>query len=66
MPIGVTIKKKIKPKTIGDIIFPSRIPNWIHNLFKSVNKLGLKIVIIKNTKDRKIDQILIKPSDING
>ena len=64
--MGVTTKKKIKPITIGDIIFPIKIPNLIHNLFKDVNKLGLIIVIIKNTKDTVIDQILIVPLDIKG
>ena len=64
--MGVTTKKKIKPITIGDIIFPSKIPNLIQNLFKDVNKLGLIIVIIKNTKDTVIDQILIVPLDIKG
>jgi hypothetical protein len=52
--------------TIGDIIFPSKIPNLIHNLFKNENKLGLIIVITKNTKDKIIDQILIGSFDING
>ena len=59
-------KKKTKPITIGDIIFPSKIPNWIHNLFKKVNKLGLIIVIIKNTKEKTTDQTLITPPDFNG
>ena len=65
-PIGVTTKKKTKPITIGDIIFPSKIPNWIHNLFMNVNKLGLIIVIIKNIEDKTTDQILMSPSDFNG
>jgi hypothetical protein len=52
--------------TIGDIIFPSKIPNLIHNLFRNVNKLGLIIVIIKNTKDTATDQILIGSFDIKG
>ena len=65
-PIGVTTKKKNKPITIGDIILPSKIPNLIHSLFKYVNKLGLIIVIIKNTKDKITDQILIGPFDIKG
>jgi hypothetical protein len=52
--------------TIGDIIFPSKIPNLIHNLFKNVNKLGLIIVIIRNTKEKITDQILIAPSDFKG
>ena len=64
--MGVTTKKKTKPITIGDIIFPSKVPNLIHNLFKDVNKLGLIIVIIKNAKDTVIDQILIFPFDIKG
>jgi hypothetical protein len=58
--------KKTKPITIGDIIFPSKVPNLIHNLFKDVNKLGLIIVIIKNVKDTIIDQTLIFPFDIKG
>ena len=66
IPMGVTTKKKTKPITIGDIIFPRKIPNWIHDLFKNVNKLGLIIVIIKNTKDKITDQILIGPFDIKG
>ena len=64
--MGVTTKKKTKPITIGDIIFPRKIPNWIHDLFKDINKLGLIIVIIKNTKDKTTDQILITPTDNNG
>ena len=65
-PIGVTTKKKTKPITIGDIIFPSKTPNLIHNLFKNVNKLGLIIVIIKNTKDKTTDQTLIGLLDTKG
>jgi hypothetical protein len=64
--MGVTTKKKTKPITMGDIIFPSNIPNLIHNLFKYVNKLGLIMVIMKNIKDNIIDQILITPPDFNG
>ena len=64
--MGVTVKKITKPITIGDIIFPSKIPNLTHNLFKDVNKLGLIIVIIKNDKDTVIDQILIGSIDIKG
>jgi len=64
--MGVTTKKKTKPMTIGDIIFPSKIPNLSHNLFEDVNKFGLITVIIKNVKDKIIDQILIVPLDIKG
>jgi hypothetical protein len=64
--MGVTTIKKTKPITIGDIIFPSIIPNWVHKLFKNVNKLGLIIVKIKNTKDKIIDQTLIGSLDISG
>jgi len=64
--MGVTTQKKTKPITIGDIIFPSKIPNLIHDLFKNVNNLGLIIVIIKNTKEKIMDQTLIIPSDFNG
>ena len=66
IPMGVTTKKKTKPITIGDIIFPRKIQNWIQDLFKNVNKLGLIIVIIKNTKDKTTDQILITSTDANG
>ena len=64
--MGVTTQKKTKPITIGDIIFPSKNPNLIHNLFKNVNKLGLTIVIIKNIKDKTTDQTLIIPLDFKG
>jgi hypothetical protein len=64
--MGVTTEKKTKPITIGDIIFPSKIPNLIHNLFKNVNKLGLITVINRNTKEKRRDQILITPSDFKG
>jgi hypothetical protein len=66
IPVGVTTNKKIKLRTIGDIIFPSKIPNLIHNLFKNVSKLGLIIVTIINTKDKKIDQTRTTPSDFKG
>ena len=66
IPIGVTTKKKTKPITIGDIIFPSKNPNLTHNLFKNVNKLGLIMVIIKNTKDTITGHILIGSFDIKG
>ena len=66
IPMGVTTMKKTKPITIGDIIFPSKIPNWIHNLFKNVNKLGLIIVIIRNIKHKKTAQILITSPDFSG
>ena len=54
--MGVTTKKKTKPIIMGEITFPSKIPNWIHNLFKGVNKLGRMKVTIKNTKDKPKDQ----------
>jgi hypothetical protein len=66
IPVGVTTKKKTKLIIIGDIIFPSKIPNLIHNLFKDVNKLGLKIVIIKNANDKTTNQTLIDPPNFNG
>jgi hypothetical protein len=66
IPVGVTKKKKTIPMMTGDIIFPRKIPNCIHSLFKNVNKLGLIIAIIKNTKEIITDQILIGSTDING
>jgi hypothetical protein len=66
IPVGVIINKKTIPITIGDIIFPSNIPNSIHSLLKKVNNLGLIIVIVKNTKEKTTDQILITPPDFSG
>ena len=59
IPIGVNTEKKTKPITIGDIIFPSKVPNWTHILFGNVNKLGFMIVVTKKTKDKIKDQIFI-------
>jgi hypothetical protein len=64
--VGTIIKKKIKPIIIGDITFPSKVPNSIQKLFKDVNKFGLTIVINKNTKDRIKDQSLIVSPIFNG
>ena len=64
--MGVTTPKKTKLITIGDIILPSKIPNFIHNLWKNINLLGLIIVIVKNTKQRTSDQTLIFSSDFKG
>ena len=55
--MGVTTKKKTKPITIGDIIFPSKIPNLIHNLFKNVNKkiaAGIGLSYLMNTSFQQI------------
>ena len=53
--VDVDKKKKTIPITSGEIIFLNKIPNLIKNLFKNVNKLGLKIVIIKNSEDKTTD-----------
>jgi|688.fasta_scaffold309583_2 hypothetical protein len=45
--IGVKIKKKIEPKTIGFIILPNNIPNLYHNKFKECRALALKTVTKK-------------------
>ena len=39
--MGVTTKKKTKPITIGDTMFPKIIPNLNHNLFNGVRILEL-------------------------
>ena len=48
----VTTKKKIIPIMIGEIIFPKKIPNLNHNLFK-----GDKIFEFNKPKIRKIIEI---------
>ncbi len=47
------------PITIGEIIFPSKIPNLNHNLFNGVN--SLEFIRPKTRKENDIinDQILI-------
>ena len=64
--IGVTTKKNIIPITIGEIIFPSTIPNLNQTLFKGVKTTELNIPKTRNIKDIIIDQILISPPDIKG
>tara|TARA_B100001250_G_scaffold377943_1_gene367427 strand:+ start:2889 stop:3179 length:291 start_codon:yes stop_codon:yes gene_type:complete len=59
--VGVTTIKKIKPITIGEIIFPSNIPNLNHKIFNGFNILELSIPKIKKIIDIIKDQILISP-----
>ena len=49
-PIGVMIVKKIMAITIGETIFPSKFPNFIHNLFRGSNNIGLIIDTNKNIR----------------
>ena len=65
-PVGVTIKKKIVPKIIGDTIFPKKIPNLNHSLFKGVKIVELINPNIKKIKDTIKDHNLKSPSLING
>ena len=51
---------------IGEITFPNKRPNLVHNLLKIVNIFGLIIVIIKNIEDKAVDQIRIFSPDFNG
>jgi len=64
--VGVIIKKKIIPIIIGEIRFPSKIPNLNQILFK-----GVKILELNNPKIKKviaiiIDHILISSLFIKG
>ena len=52
--IGVKIPKKIIPITIGLTIIPSKIPNFIHNLFRGSKVSALIIVIINKITLRMI------------
>ena len=40
--VGVTIRKKINPITIGETMFPKRIPNLNQILFNGVSKKEFK------------------------
>ena len=57
-PIGVTIKKNIKPIIKGEIILPKNIPNFIHNMCKGVKILEFIIPKIKKTNEINRDHIL--------
>ena len=57
--IGVTTKKNIIPITIGETIFPKRIPNLNQILFKGSSKLELISPKIKKISETISDQILI-------
>ena len=52
--IGVTITKKIIPITNGETIFPSKIPNLNHKIFRGVKSLELIRPNIKKIKERNI------------
>tara|TARA_S200000501_G_scaffold377283_1_gene435025 strand:- start:3544 stop:3924 length:381 start_codon:yes stop_codon:yes gene_type:complete len=64
--VGVIIKKKIIPIIIGEIRFPSKIPNLNQILFKGVKILELNNPKIKKVKAIIIDHILISPLFIKG
>ncbi len=48
MAVGVMIKKKMMPNTMGLIILPRPNPNKYHALFKALKEDGVTIDIIKN------------------
>ena len=50
----MTTKKNITPITIGETIFPKKIPNLNHKIFKGVNSLEFM-----NPKVKKITAIII-------
>ena len=51
--MGVTNKKKTNPIIIGEINFPSKIPNLNHNKLK-----GVRIEEFKKPKTKKIQDII--------
>ncbi len=62
MPIGVTTAKNIKPITKGETIFPKKIPNLNHILFKGesifeFNKPNIR-KIIEITNDQNLISLL--------
>ena len=54
------------PRIIGDMIFPKKIPNLNHNLFKGVKIIELINPNIKKIKDKINDHNLMSPSLIIG
>ena len=66
IPIGVTTKKKTTLITIGAIIAPNLTPNLNHNLFNGVKNFDLVIAKNKNTRETKINKILISPPLFTG
>ena len=57
--MGVTTKKNIMPITIGATIFPRKIPNLNHNLFRGVKSLEFIKPKIKKIKDIQSDNVFI-------
>ena len=65
-PVGVTIRKKIKPIIIGDTIEPRSNPNLNQDLFKGKSNLEFKTPNNKNITAIGIGQILILFPFIRG
>ena len=61
-PIGVTNKKKIMNKTMGESFFPNNYPNIIQIFLKGFRTLEFKSPNIKNISAIIIDHILKFPS----
>lgn len=59
MAIGVNIRKKMIPKTIGLTIVPSNSPNLYQSLFGKVSKFGLNREIQKRITERNRNKIPI-------
>ena len=51
--MGVKIKKKMTPITIGLTIIPKMKPKFIHNLFKGLKISALRVEIKKKTTQEK-------------
>ena len=51
MPMGVKMKKKTTPITIGLTIIPKINPKIIHNLFKGLRISSFKVAIKKKTTE---------------
>mgnify|MGYP001260270775 CR=1 FL=1 len=65
-PVGVTTRKKIITKTIGETIFPSKIPNLNQILFNGDKIDEFNKPKIKKIIDTITAQILMFPSLNNG
>ena len=66
IPIGVTTKKKITPRTIGETNLPSKIPNLNQILFNGYKIEEFINPRIKKIIDKTTDHILILPPFNNG
>ena len=65
-PIGVTTKKNIALITIGEIIFPNKIPNLNQSLLNGDKSTEFNEPKIRNIKEIIKDQYLMLSLPIKG